>query len=192
LNAGVTITNGSVFADSILTYSGAVPSTFTGSIRDGVRKLNLTVGGGTLTVNSAAVLNNMTKSTLTVAGGAVLQLNFTGTNKVSGLVVNGNNLSPGFYSSATSAPQLAGTGVIEVVPVIPATPTNVTFSVSGSTLSLSWPSSHAGWILQTQTNSLASGLSTNWVDVPGSGSITSTNITVSPSTPASFFRLRAP
>jgi autotransporter-associated beta strand protein len=70
--------------------------------------------------------------------------------------------------------------------------TNITFSVSGSTLTLSWPADHLGWILQSQTNSLGVGISTNWADVPGSDSITSTNYTVNPANPTVFYRLRNP
>jgi hypothetical protein len=68
-------------------------------------------------------------------------------------------------------------------------PTNITVSVSGGTLSLSWPSDHLGWILQQQTNKLTD---PNWVDVPGSAGITSTNVTINPSVPSTFYRLRMP
>lgn len=67
-------------------------------------------------------------------------------------------------------------------------PPPIIFSFSGNTLSLSWPT-NSGWILQMQTNGLASG---NWVDVPGSGSMTSTNITVDANHPTVFYRLRLP
>ena len=62
----------------------------------------------------------------------------------------------------------------------------------GGTLQLSWPVNDLGWILQTQTNSLNTGLSTNWVDVPGSRAITQTNISVDPAKPMMFYRLRSP
>jgi fibronectin-binding autotransporter adhesin len=71
------------------------------------------------------------------------------------------------------------------------TPTNIIFSASGGSLSLSWPD-HLGWILQSQTNVLGIGLSTNWVDVPGSAAITSTNITLNAVSPTVFYRLRLP
>ena len=41
----------------------------------------------------------------------------------------------------------------------------------------SW-TNNAGWILQSQTNALSVGISNNWVDVPGSDSFDSTNITL--------------
>lgn len=63
----------------------------------------------------------------------------------------------------------------------------IAVSISGKTLTLSWSSS--GYTLQMQTNSLSVGISTNWVSIPGSSAITSTNITINPSTPSAFFRL---
>ena len=62
--------------------------------------------------------------------------------------------------------------------------------MTGNTLHLSWPANYQGWTLQVQTNSLTKGLGTNWVDVPGSSSIISTNITVDPTKPTVFYRLR--
>ena len=75
---------------------------------------------------------------------------------------------------------------------IASNPTNITFSVSGSTLSLSWPADHLGWILQSQTNSLAVGITTNWFDMAGTASVTSTNLTINPADPTVFYRLRQP
>lgn len=84
------------------------------------------------------------------------------------------------------------TGVLSVVAGTANYPTNITSSVSGNTLSLSWPATHQGWILQTQTNALSVGLNTTWTDVPGSSSVTSMNIPINPANPTVFFRLRNP
>ena len=59
-------------------------------------------------------------------------------------------------------------------------------------LQISWPADHAGWQLQSQTNSLAVGLSTNWVNVAGS---TQTNLLLLPLDTVDgtvFFRLVRP
>jgi hypothetical protein len=71
-------------------------------------------------------------------------------------------------------------------------PTNITATVinSGTTLALSWPATHLGWTLQAQTNSLSVGLGTNWVDVTGTASVTSTNMPIIPTNPTVFYRLR--
>jgi hypothetical protein len=66
--------------------------------------------------------------------------------------------------------------------------TNVSVSVSGGALDLSWPADHVGWRLQAQTN----GLGANWFDVAGS---TATNLMTLPfdATAGSvFFRLIYP
>jgi autotransporter-associated beta strand protein len=84
---------------------------------------------------------------------------------------------------------LASSGVLSIVATGPSGPARLTNSVSGNTLSLSWPAGE-GWTLQWQTNSLTTGLGTNWVDVPGSTSISSTNITINPVQPTAFYRLK--
>lgn len=161
-----------------LTLSGA--NTYTG---------NTTVNGGTLEISQAVLATN---AAVIVTNGAVLQLDFSVTNQVAGLVLNGVSQAPGVYNNATTPTYLTGPGSLLVSSLIASNPTNITFSVSGSTLSLTWPADHLGWILQWQTNGLNAGLGTNWLDVPGSSSITTTNLTIAPATPAAFFRLRSP
>lgn len=84
------------------------------------------------------------------------------------------------------------TGQLTVVAGVPNTPTSITSSVSGNTLTLSWPANYLGVILQSQTNSLSVGLNSTWTDVPGSSAVTSMNITINPANPTVFFRLRHP
>lgn len=70
------------------------------------------------------------------------------------------------------------------------TRTNIVSSVSGSNLTLSWPTSHIGWTLQAQTNSRSVGLSSNWATY--GGGYTTTNEAVIPIEkipPTVFFRL---
>jgi hypothetical protein len=74
-------------------------------------------------------------------------------------------------------------------------PTNIVFQVVGGQIQLSWPVTHLGWKLQVQTNSLATGLApspANWVDWPGSESVTQQVITIDPANPTVFFRLAKP
>jgi methionine-rich copper-binding protein CopC len=65
----------------------------------------------------------------------------------------------------------------------------MTNALSGGQLSLSWPGSHLGYRLQMKTNGLDSGA---WIDVPGSASITSTNLPIDPNLPSIFYRLVYP
>ena len=151
---------------------------------------NTTVNGGTLELAVAALNTN---STVAVAGGAVLQLDFVDqTNTVAGLVLNGVNQAPGVYSAATSAPLIAGSGSLKVAVSVNTTPTNLTAVVSGSTLTLSWPADHIGWRLQVQTNSLNTGIASNWVDVAGSTSVNTVNTTINPANGAVFYRMVYP
>jgi autotransporter-associated beta strand protein len=94
--------------------------------------------------------------------------------------------------------KLAIDGTIQVLVGVPNVNTNpppINYSVSGNTLSLSWPT-NAGWTLQAQTNGLGVGLNPsagNWVIfVPGSSGITATNITIDPTKPTVFYRLVYP
>jgi len=71
----------------------------------------------------------------------------------------------------------------------PTTPTNLIFTVSNNGLTLSWPANYLGWVLQAQTNPLTTGLGTNWVTVPGSSLVTTTNVPLVATNPAVFYRL---
>jgi hypothetical protein len=71
-------------------------------------------------------------------------------------------------------------------------PPTVMSSTSGSTLTLNWPASHTGWSLQVQTNTLAVGISNNWLTVPGSSSANTAVINIDPAAPAVFYRLIYP
>jgi hypothetical protein len=57
---------------------------------------------------------------------------------------------------------------------------------------LSWPADHQGWHLQYQADAPSIGLGTNWVTIPGSDTITSTNIPLDASKGTVFYRLVYP
>lgn len=71
-------------------------------------------------------------------------------------------------------------------------PTNILAQVAGNQLQLSWPQDHLGWRLEVQTNDLSRGIGTNWVTVPNSTNIVSTNITLDSANDSVFFRLVYP
>jgi autotransporter-associated beta strand protein len=82
-------------------------------------------------------------------------------------------------------------GVATVVATMATTGTNLVSTVSGNQLTLTWPGSHQGWYLQSQTNPIGIGLSNNWVDVQGSSLITQKVITLNPADGAVFYRLHS-
>ena len=71
-------------------------------------------------------------------------------------------------------------------------PTNLLMQVAGGQMQLSWPQDHLGWRLQIQTNTLTGGLGTNWVTVPNSTNIISTNLVINPTNGSVFLRLVYP
>jgi autotransporter-associated beta strand protein len=109
-------------------------------------------------------------------------------------VSNGQALTIAGPAGVTFANNLAVDGSVSVLsistpPTIPTAPTNVTFSITSSNITLGWPSNYVGWILQTQTNSRSLGLKTNWFDVPGSQATNVMSFPVNKLDPTVFFRL---
>ena len=72
---------------------------------------------------------------------------------------------------------------------VPTTPTKLSCSISNNTLTLFWPSNYLGWVLQAQTNSLATGLTTNWITISSSSALTTTNVPLGGNNPSVFYRL---
>ncbi len=73
--------------------------------------------------------------------------------------------------------------------VVNPNPTNILYSVSSGNLTLSWPADHTGWTLQAQTNSLAIGISNDWVNVPNSSATNEVVMPINPANGTVFFRL---
>lgn len=68
--------------------------------------------------------------------------------------------------------------------------TNITVSVSGKQLTLSWPADHTGWLLQSNSVSLTS--TNSWFTISGSGGTNQFTFTVDPTKPSVFFRMLKP
>ncbi|HEY4414855.1 MAG TPA: autotransporter-associated beta strand repeat-containing protein [Verrucomicrobiae bacterium] len=207
LNSGVNVTGG------LLTGNGSVNGAVTvtnGAIEAGTTNLigtltlnnNLMLAGNTLVkINQSSGTSDLfTGQTNVTYGGVLTVTNLSGSLTTnSTFTVFNPGASAGNFASIAGSPG-AGmhytftNGVLSVAAgdLIANNPTNISFAVSGNTMSLSWPADHLGWILQSQTNSASLGLSTNWVDVAGSDSMTGTNILINPKTPAAFYRLRHP
>jgi hypothetical protein len=84
-------------------------------------------------------------------------------------------------------------GVLTVTAAGPSGPAKLTNSVSGSTLTLTWPAGQS-WRLVGQTNSLSTGLNTNasaWYPVPG-GIDGSNGVPLNPANPTVFYKLVYP
>lgn len=129
--------------------------------------------GGTLTVsNTSGTLNP--GSTFRLFSAAGYTGNFSGISPAPGAGLTWN------FNPTNGTLTVVGGG-------LPTTATNLTYSVSGGKLTLSWPSNYTGWVLQGQTN--ATGITTNWVNVGGSTATNSVVIPINPSGAPAFFRL---
>jgi hypothetical protein len=141
-----------------------------GVINVGVQGTNDLVTGDTFQLFSGPVNGPATNNVTLPAINFAATISYVWTNKLSidgtvTLLVGGNN-------------------------PVNTNPTNITFSVSGSTLNLSWPSDHLGWTLQTNAVSLA--VTNAWFPYPGSASLTNVAIPMSLANSNVFFRLTYP
>ena len=106
-------------------------------------------------------------------------------------VTNGNAwiVTGGLSAGLGWTNKLAANGTIQVVQTTATYSTNISSTVSSNTLTVSWPTTHLGWYLQSQTNQLTKGLGTNWATIPGTSSVTSTNLSIVTTNPSVFYRL---
>ena len=136
------------------------------------------VAAGAASGTVAFKTNSVPQSTGTVTGGSA---NSTPTAVPASYTLTAIYSGDGIYASSTNTLVVVG---------VNATPTNLVSSVSGGVLTLSWPADHTGWTLQAQTNSLSTGLGTNWVTVTGSTATNKVIQAIDPANPAVFYRLK--
>jgi len=163
----------------------------------------VTLAGTTaMDLNAATLTNDVITSGAGMTYGGTLNVSI-----VSGTPAAGNSFklftAPSYSGSfsATNLPALGAglgwnwspaSGVLKVVQTVNLAPTNILFNVSGSQMTLSWPADHIGWQLQVQTNTLGTGLGTNWVNVPGSAAVNGVTNTISSANGTVFYRLTYP
>jgi pectin methylesterase-like acyl-CoA thioesterase len=75
---------------------------------------------------------------------------------------------------------------------IPAVPAPITPTFTNGALNLSWPADRIGFRLEAQTNSLTTGLGTNWFTVGGSNSSNQFTIPINTTAGSIFYRLVYP
>jgi autotransporter-associated beta strand protein len=143
-------------------------------------------------------------STNLVFGGTLVVTNVGPNSLAAGQtfkLFNAPSYANGAFSSATLpalAPGLGWTnkvaidGTIAVITTVSTTPFSLTTLVTGNQLVLSWPTDHTGWRLQVQTNSLSTGLNTNWVDVAGATTVSSVTNTIDSANGSVFYRMIYP
>jgi hypothetical protein len=162
-------TNVSVVATTTLT----IPAAAFGNPPIGYVWTNVTAGG----VLSAGVTNGFTLNAALVYANVPISWN---NNQLELIVTNAYGTTNVFVTLSVANP-------------VNTSPTNIMVSVTGGNqLTLSWPTDHTGWRLQSQTNSLAVGIRTNWVDVSGSTTTNQVIVPINPTNGSVFYRMIYP
>ena len=143
------------------------------------------------------VQNNFASASGTIASdtnrdiylGGNAQFTVVGSNQE---YLGGSIAQAAFFTNALSQAQIQTMYQLAVPVTVNLNPTNITFTVTGSQLTLSWPADHLGWRLQAQTNSLLIGISNNWSTVNGSTGVTQVVIPINLTNGSVFYRLVYP
>ena len=208
---GPVLLNGSIAANGTLNINGGTVT---------VQSISYTnTGTSTLSINNATLNVNIQSfgnpATAPVSAGVftangTVNLGFSGSGFTVGefplISYTGSIGGSGFSAlNLTSLPSgvtavlsndvanLSVDVVITAAPLLVNTnSTDITATVSGSTLTLSWLADHTGWHLQAQTNSLSTGLGTNWVTIPNTDLSNSYTNTIDPAKGTVFYRMVYP
>jgi len=204
--AGGTLSGtGSIGSNVTVQASGTISPAGAGTIGTLTINGNLVLQGTTaVDINQgAATSDNLAVSGAVTYGGTLAVTNLSGTLTTndtftlfsaasrSGVFAAIMPATPGI-GLAWNTNTLTTDGILRLAIGVNTAPTNITTVVSGSLLTLSWPADHTGWRLQVQTNSLSTGLNTNWVDVAGSTTVNSVNVTMNPANGTVFYRMVYP
>ncbi len=167
----LTVNNSLTLAAGSTTY---ISVTATSSACDQVQGLTRVTYGGTLIVSNTAGALALGQTFSVFSAGA-----FTG-----------NFASVQSADGSASWAFNPNTGELSVTSLMPTAPTNLAFSMSGNTLSLTWPEAYKGW--QAQSNSISLSAPEAWFDIPGSATATRLDLQIDPAAVNVFYRLRLP
>jgi hypothetical protein len=200
---------GGLVASNITVNSGGTLAPGSGALGVLTNTSTVTLNAGSFSLFHLDATNSLSDllvaSSLTY-GGTLVVTNLGTTPLTNGQVfqlVSATTPSGTFANAASVAIQPAGTGTFDALtgqltvtatgaPTIPTTPTNITFTATSSEITISWPTNYLGWSLQAQTNARSVGLKTDtnlWFTIPGTESVTATNLPVDKLNGTVFFRL---
>jgi autotransporter-associated beta strand protein len=144
-------------------------------------------------VNVSGALTNSGTGILTVTNIGSLALAAGDTFPVfNAALANGNALTIAGPPGVTFTNNLALDGTIGVLSAFTTAvnPTNITYSINGNVLNLSWPADHLGWLVQSNSVNLA--VPADWYDISNTAAGTNYGITIDATKPNVFYRLRKP
>ena len=119
---------------------------------------------------------------------------YSGSSTFEATVTNLTAADSGFYYVVITNDVGSVTSILATLTVtVNPNPTNLVVSAAANNqLTLSWPADHTGWELELQTNSLASGLGTNWVPMTNSTNLDQIVIPINVGNGCVFYRLIYP
>lgn len=206
LNGGTLILKTNIFGN-LTVSNGTFAACPPGTVGTVTVSNKLTISSGTIvtTVNKSLAQSNgiyQVSSNFTASGGTLRLVNY-GPNFVAGdkfvifanpdgtpkAVTGGENIAVTAPGVTTWINNLKTDGSV-TVQTVTATPMAFTAATqSGGNVILSWPAVWTGVHLQSQTNTLAIGLGTNWVTIPGSAAANSYSAPLVKTNGPVFFRL---
>ena len=212
-SAIITVAGGATLDVSALnsTFTLAAGQTLSNSAANAVISGTNHPGGGTVSLSYDGVNPSfiITNGGMTLSGSTVFKVKNTGTQlsaggryKIIARAATGNvglvagpvpaSVTVGGNGAANAAAlQITGGELyLNVAPNLPDTGTNILFSVSGNQFNLTWPSNYIGWLLQSNSASLAN--TSYWFAVPGSTATNCVQITIDTSKKNVFYRMVFP
>jgi autotransporter-associated beta strand protein len=216
LNGNSTYTGSTIVSNGVLGGTGSIASPLTiaagGTLNPGAPIGTFTVSNtvalnGTVVMELNGAANDQLSATGTITGGGSLVITNVGPDIANNTVFHLFNKAVSGLTSETfptNNPSNTGTytwqdniavdGSIKLVSggtsTVNTNPTNITVSVSGNVMTLSWPADYLGW--QLSSNSVGLTATDQWFAVPGSTSTTQENLTLDPSKTNVFFRMVYP
>jgi len=155
--------------------------------------LTATAGNGFVSLvwnaSSSAESYNLKRS---LANGSYATLTTTTATNFTDVGVIGQRTYYYVVSAINASGEGTNSPVVTAMPLLATNSVPLGCQVSGGLLQFSWPINHTGWALQMQTNTLDSGLSTNWVVVPGSTLTNQFSVPIDPDNGGVFLRLSLP
>jgi fibronectin-binding autotransporter adhesin len=208
LGSGQTIKGNGVLLGSLTANAGSTvsPGASVGTLT--VKGDIVLSGTNTMEVDRVAGTTDLLRATNTTAS----TITYGGTLRVvtlAGTIAAGNTFKMfsasnyvGTFASILPNPPLPGLGwntntlatdgTLRVISTVNTNRTNITFTINGNQLTISWPADHIGWRLQAQTNPINIGLRSNWFDFPGSTTVNSVTTTLNPANGSVFYRMIYP
>ncbi|HEY1788957.1 MAG TPA: LamG-like jellyroll fold domain-containing protein, partial [Verrucomicrobiae bacterium] len=164
---------------------GGVPPYLLAALPGSVSLTNATISIPATAFGSGPFGYNWTFNNSVLASGTTNNMAPLGAN----LSVPSSSLSSGQLELTLTNAYGTNITVVTLVSPVNPTPTNIVTTVANNNLYLTWPVDHTGWQLQAQTNTVSTGLSTNWVNVAGSATTNQVVVPINPANGTVFYRL---